>query len=256
MMLNRLIMAFGLAFALASGACAEPAQNLKDTIYLDTKDGRIVIQLRPDLAPKHVAQIETLTKRGFYDGIVFHRVIDGFMAQTGDPTGTGMGKSDLPNIKAEFSSEPFKRGTVGMARSQIRIRPIRSSSSPSPTHPSSTINIRWSARSSRGWTWSTRSKRAPRRIMAASRPPTRSSRCRWRPTPRRPRNRFTGRGRAPAPVYLAARIGYCNANIEPAGTPASFRREPPFGPRGSQRRSSACRKPATPSPSRRRRAPS
>jgi peptidylprolyl isomerase len=118
MMLTRLIMAFGLAFALAAGARAETAQTLKDTIYLDTKDGRITIQLRPDLAPKHVAQIEALTKRGFYDGIKFHRVIDGFMAQTGDPTGTGMGKSDLPNIKAEFSSEPFKRGTVGMARSQ------------------------------------------------------------------------------------------------------------------------------------------
>ncbi|HYP57685.1 MAG TPA: peptidylprolyl isomerase, partial [Beijerinckia sp.] len=86
--------------------------------YLDTKDGRITIALRPDLAPKHVAQIKTLAKRGFYDGIVFHRVIEGFMAQTGDPTGTGMGKSDLPNIPAEFSAEPFKRGTVGMARSQ------------------------------------------------------------------------------------------------------------------------------------------
>ncbi len=118
MLLNRLIMAFGLALAFVANANAEPAQNLKDTIYLDTKDGRIVIQLRPDLAPKHVAQIETLTKRGFYDGIVFHRVIDGFMAQTGDPTGTGMGHSDLPNIKAEFSSEPFTRGTVGMARAQ------------------------------------------------------------------------------------------------------------------------------------------
>ncbi|VTZ25689.1 peptidyl-prolyl cis-trans isomerase A (rotamase A) [Methylocella tundrae] len=118
MILNRLIIAFGAAIALFAGVAAASAQDLKDTIYLDTKDGRITIQLRPDLAPKHVAQIETLTKRGFYDGIVFHRVIDGFMAQTGDPTGTGTGKSDLPNIKAEFSSEHFKRGTVGMARSQ------------------------------------------------------------------------------------------------------------------------------------------
>ena len=116
MMLNRLIMAFGLAFALASGVCAEPAQNLKDTIYLDTKDGRIVIQLRPDLAPKHVAQIETLTKRGFYDGIVFHRVIDGFMAQTGCPRGNGTGGSKYPDLKAEFNAEPHKRGTVSMAR--------------------------------------------------------------------------------------------------------------------------------------------
>ncbi len=119
MTLQRLIMGFGLALALvANVGAAAPAQDLKNTIYLDTKDGRITIALRPDLAPKHVAQIEALTKRGFYDGIVFHRVIDGFMAQTGDPTGTGMGGSDLPNLKAEFSAEPFKRGTIGMARSQ------------------------------------------------------------------------------------------------------------------------------------------
>ncbi|MFH6781613.1 MULTISPECIES: peptidylprolyl isomerase [Methylobacterium] len=103
------------ALNFAAPASAAPDQN---TVYLDTKDGRITIQLRPDLAPKHVQQIKTLTKRGFYNGIVFHRVIDGFMAQTGDPTGTGMGKSDLPNIPAEFSKVPFKRGTVGMARSQ------------------------------------------------------------------------------------------------------------------------------------------
>jgi len=114
-------VSLGLALGGASIARAAPAAAAQDTnhiIYLDTKDGRITIKLRPDLAPKHVAQIETLTKRGFYDGAVFHRVIDGFMAQTGDPTGTGMGKSDLPDIPAEFSAEPFKRGTVGMARSQ------------------------------------------------------------------------------------------------------------------------------------------
>jgi peptidylprolyl isomerase len=104
-----------LAFAAsAGGALAADAH----TVFLDTKDGRITIQLRPDLAPKHVAQIEALVKRKFYDGIVFHRVIDGFMAQTGDPTGTGTGGSDLPNIPAEFSKETFTRGTVGMARSQ------------------------------------------------------------------------------------------------------------------------------------------
>jgi len=114
-------LALGLAFGSASisrAAPAAPVQDLQNTIYLDTKDGRITILLRPDLAPKHVAQIEALTKRGFYNGLVFHRVIDGFMAQTGDPTGTGTGKSDLPNIPAEFSAEPFKRGTIGMARSQ------------------------------------------------------------------------------------------------------------------------------------------
>ncbi|MBV9636069.1 MAG: peptidylprolyl isomerase, partial [Methylobacteriaceae bacterium] len=72
----------------------------------------------PDLAPKHVAQIKALTKKGFYNGVKFHRVIAGFMAQTGDPTGTGTGKSDLPDLPAEFTDIPFKRGTVGMARSQ------------------------------------------------------------------------------------------------------------------------------------------
>jgi peptidylprolyl isomerase len=89
----------------------------REKLTLETTKGNVVIELRPDLAPKHVERIKTLVNEGFYDGIVFHRVIDGFMAQTGDPTGTGGGKSDLPNIKAEFSNTPFKRGTVGMARS-------------------------------------------------------------------------------------------------------------------------------------------
>ena len=80
--------------------------------------GKVIIKLYPDVAPKHVAQITILAKEGFYDGIIFHRVIEGFMAQTGDPTGTGMGGSDLPDIRAEFSDEPFVRGTLGMARSQ------------------------------------------------------------------------------------------------------------------------------------------
>src|ERR687890_258374 len=111
------VLALTLAAALPAAA-QQPAADPQNTVYLDTKDGRVVIRLRPDLAPKHVAQIKALTKRGFYDGIVFHRVIDGFMAQTGDPTGTGTGKSDLPNIPAEFTKEPFKRGSVGMARSQ------------------------------------------------------------------------------------------------------------------------------------------
>jgi cyclophilin family peptidyl-prolyl cis-trans isomerase len=103
---------------LSSGAFAEDALDPQNTIYLDLKDGRVVIALRPKLAPKHVEQVKALTKRGFYNGIVFHRVINGFMAQTGDPTGTGTGGSDLPNIPAEFTREPFKRGSVGMARSQ------------------------------------------------------------------------------------------------------------------------------------------
>lgn len=117
-MLNRILLVLAMFFAAAVPASAQ-ASDPQNTVFLDTKDGRIVIRLRPDLAPKHVAQIKTLTKRGFYDGIVFHRVIEGFMAQTGDPTGTGTGRSDLPNIPAEFSREPFKRGSVGMARSQL-----------------------------------------------------------------------------------------------------------------------------------------
>ncbi len=85
-------------------------------IELQLKSGPVTIQLRPDLAPQNVARIITLTKRGFYDGIVFHRVIAGFMAQTGDPTGTGMGGSDLPDLRAEFTDTPFVRATIGMAR--------------------------------------------------------------------------------------------------------------------------------------------
>jgi peptidylprolyl isomerase len=116
---RRTIVAMPLV-AVAAGAVATStlAQGASDTMTITTKDGKITIKLRPDLAPKHVAQIKALVQRKFYDGIVFHRVIDGFMAQTGDPTGTGGGGSDLPNIPAEFTETPFKRGTVGMARSQ------------------------------------------------------------------------------------------------------------------------------------------
>ncbi|MCA3573989.1 MAG: peptidylprolyl isomerase [Aestuariivirga sp.] len=103
--------------ALTAGLLASPALAA-ETIKVETsKDCSFTITLRPDLAPKHVAQITKLAKAGFYDGIVFHRVIDGFMAQTGDPTGTGMGGSKEPDLPAEFTAEPFKRGTVGMARS-------------------------------------------------------------------------------------------------------------------------------------------
>jgi peptidylprolyl isomerase len=115
--MKHLVAALAFALAVLPAAAQQGQSDPQNTIYLETKDGRITIRLRPDLAPKHVAQIKALTKRGFYDGIVFHRVIDGFMAQTGDPTGTGTGKSDLPNIPAEFTKEPFKRGSVGMARS-------------------------------------------------------------------------------------------------------------------------------------------
>jgi peptidylprolyl isomerase len=91
------------------------AADLEDTLYLDVPAGRVVIEMRPDLAPGHCAHIKALARRGFYDGIVFHRVIDGFMAQTGDPTGTGSGGSGQ-RLKAEFNDEPHVRGTLSMAR--------------------------------------------------------------------------------------------------------------------------------------------
>jgi peptidyl-prolyl cis-trans isomerase B (cyclophilin B) len=90
----------------------------ENTLVMETTKGRVVIELLPDLAPKHVERIKELTRDNFYDGIVFHRVIDGFMAQTGDPTGTGMGGSDKPDLKAEFSNMSHVRGTCSMARSQ------------------------------------------------------------------------------------------------------------------------------------------
>ena len=104
--------------AMGSSTAAQSADPENTLMMMLKDDCRVTIALRPDLAPKHVEQIKKLTRQGFYDGIVFHRVIDGFMAQTGDPTGTGMGGSELPDIPAEFSNEPFVRGTVGMARSQ------------------------------------------------------------------------------------------------------------------------------------------
>ncbi|ORE89672.1 peptidylprolyl isomerase [Aurantimonas sp. 22II-16-19i] len=91
-------------------------ENPEDTLVLDTTKGQVVIKLRPDLAPNHVARVKELAREGFYDGVVFHRVIEGFMAQTGDPTGTGSGGSDKPDLAAEFSSESHKRGTVSAAR--------------------------------------------------------------------------------------------------------------------------------------------
>ncbi|MBO9516596.1 MAG: peptidylprolyl isomerase [Porphyrobacter sp.] len=94
----------------------------KLTFTLDTGDGEakdVVIKLRSDLAPGHVERITELAKDGFYDGVVFHRVIPGFMAQGGDPTGTGMGGSDKPDLKAEFNAEPHVRGTCSMARTQV-----------------------------------------------------------------------------------------------------------------------------------------
>jgi peptidylprolyl isomerase len=91
--------------------------DAENTLIIETTQGRVVIALRPDLAPNHVARIKQLAREGFYDGVVFHRVIDGFMAQTGCPHGTGTGGSKLPNLKAEFSAEPHVRGVCSMARS-------------------------------------------------------------------------------------------------------------------------------------------
>ena len=98
---------------------AAPAADLDNTLLLELKDGTVTIKLRPDLAPQHVERIKTLAAQGFYNGVVFHRVIEGFMAQGGDPTGTGTGGSALPDVPAEFSkTAKFLRGTCGMARSQ------------------------------------------------------------------------------------------------------------------------------------------
>ncbi|KAB2699289.1 peptidylprolyl isomerase [Ochrobactrum sp. Kaboul] len=124
----RSALAAAAILTLSQGVMASVA-NAADTLVLKLKDGDVAIQLRPDLAPKHVAQIEKLVSDGAYDGVAFHRVIPGFMAQTGDvqygnmdkgfnAQSVGTGGSKYPDIKAEFSKEPFVRGTVGMARSQ------------------------------------------------------------------------------------------------------------------------------------------
>ena len=113
-----LLFAFALCAILAlSMEKSSMAADLENTLYMDLKDGRVVIELRPDLAPNTCARIKELVRQHFYDGIVFHRVIDGFMAQTGDPTGTGMGGSGQ-KLRAEFSTAPHDRGAVSMARAQ------------------------------------------------------------------------------------------------------------------------------------------
>jgi peptidylprolyl isomerase len=98
-----------------NGALAADPEN---TLIMELKDGAVTIELRPDLAPNHVERVKELTREGFYDGVVFHRVIEGFMAQSGDPTGTGRGGSDKPDLRAEFTDANYGRGTMGMARSQ------------------------------------------------------------------------------------------------------------------------------------------
>jgi len=110
----RLLLLFVAAlFALQGAATAGDKENM---LYLELKDGRVVIETFPDKAPNHVNRIKELARAKFYDGIVFHRVIDGFMAQTGDPTGTGSGGSDKPDLKAEFNDVKHMEGVLSMAR--------------------------------------------------------------------------------------------------------------------------------------------
>jgi cyclophilin family peptidyl-prolyl cis-trans isomerase len=124
-MFSRLILAAMLLIGLAIPASAQVAPaapapaaiDQENVLHLDlSTGGRVTILMNPTVAPQHVERIKTLARRGFYNGIVFHRVIDGFMAQTGDPTGTGTGSSDLPDLTAEFNATPHLRGTVSMAR--------------------------------------------------------------------------------------------------------------------------------------------
>ena len=112
-MLRLFLSLLTLGFIMASSPAS--ALDPENTLYLELQDGRVVIELLPNKAPNTVARIKELARQKFYDGIVFHRVIDGFMAQTGDPTGTGMGGSGK-NLKAEFNDEPHTRGAVSMAR--------------------------------------------------------------------------------------------------------------------------------------------
>jgi len=108
----------GALFAMtASAASSQPADlDPENTIYLDLEYGRVVIELRPDLAPGHVERFKELSRSGFYDGLTWHRVIDGFMAQTGDPNGDGTGGSEMPNLQAEFNDGRHDRGALSMAR--------------------------------------------------------------------------------------------------------------------------------------------
>lgn len=112
----------GLALSASAGAMemelpeSVAAVAPENVLVIELTDGPVYVELLPEVAPEHVARIQTLSREGFYDGIVFHRVIEGFMAQTGDPTGTGTGGSDYPDLPAEFSDIDYERGVLGMAR--------------------------------------------------------------------------------------------------------------------------------------------
>jgi cyclophilin family peptidyl-prolyl cis-trans isomerase len=116
MMLRNLIAALAASLLFAGGPAMAQELDPENTLLMQLDDGTVTIRLRPDLAPNHVARAKELARAGFYDGTPFHRVIDGFMAQGGDPTGTGTGGSDLPDLKAEFTDTNFGRGVIGAAR--------------------------------------------------------------------------------------------------------------------------------------------
>ena len=128
-----------------------PGTDPQNTLIVETTPGRIVIKLRDDVAPQHAERLKLLAREGFYDDVPFHRVIDGFMAQTGDgENGDGTGGSEHPDLPAEFSKVPFERGTVGMARSSNPIPPTVNSSSCSTKARSLTASTPWLVRSSSG----------------------------------------------------------------------------------------------------------
>ena len=160
--MKKLFVAVMMLFGLAGTASAKekapapapapvstiPTPEPDNILVLDlSTGGQVRIQLRPDKAPAHVERIKLLTRAGFYDGVVFHRVIEGFMAQTGDPQGTGEGGSPLPDLKAEFNDLPHLRGSVSMARTAEPTAPIASSSSCFHRSCASTTSIRFSAAS-------------------------------------------------------------------------------------------------------------
>ncbi|GAB5467188.1 MAG: peptidylprolyl isomerase [Rhodospirillales bacterium] len=119
MILRRSLLAAAFALVLAPALSLPVLAQQPDpenTLVLELEDGTVMIEMMPERAPRHVERIKELTREGFYDGLKFHRVIDGFMAQTGDPTGTGRGGSDKPNLLDEFSIELFTEGAVGMAK--------------------------------------------------------------------------------------------------------------------------------------------
>jgi peptidylprolyl isomerase len=115
-MVFRIVAALSACLLFSGSPASAQEADPENTLIMELESGTVTIALRSDIAPNHAERLKSLTRQGFYEGVAFHRVIEGFMAQTGDPTGTGSGGSDLPDLKAEFSDVPFTRGVVGMAR--------------------------------------------------------------------------------------------------------------------------------------------